>query len=331
MEKISVIVPVYKVEQYLQRCIDSILAQTYANLEVILVDDGSPDNCGEICDNYTLKDNRVRVIHKENGGASTARNRGLDQATGTCILFVDSDDYIDSTLVEDLYQVMQNTQADIAECGCRYVKDNWVQERENTGKISVFTNMEALEMLYFGPQQYGGLTIMPWGKLYRSELLRNIRFPEGLMSEDCLFTPMALYQAKRVTKLNKSLYNFYHGPVSVTRGGYRLNMVDSIEIFKRLVRFYQDKGVERYQRVAWDKLISNYYYNYYECYLRRKDVIYRQKALEIRAELLTQNKVIIQYVDSKMGIFLHYVFRYCPNIWFLIMWIGKKVKKLCKR
>ena len=121
MAVISVIVPVYKVEKFLDRCINSIIQQTFTNLEIILVDDGSPDRSGEICDEWKMKDKRIRVIHKENGGLSDARNKGLDVATGDYVAFIDSDDWIDPDMFQLLYDATQKYQADIAECSWRCI------------------------------------------------------------------------------------------------------------------------------------------------------------------------------------------------------------------
>ena len=123
---VSVIVPIYNVEKYLRKCVDSILNQTYKNLEIILVDDGSPDNCGNICDEYALSDSRIRIIHKKNGGLSDARNAGLDIARGNYILFVDSDDYIDETMVEKLYEALEKEKAEMSLCSFVYVNDDGV-------------------------------------------------------------------------------------------------------------------------------------------------------------------------------------------------------------
>ena len=118
MPEISVIVPVYKVEKYIHRCVDSILGQTFSDIQVILVDDGSPDTCGDICEEYARRDSRVRVIHKENGGLSDARNAGIPQADGKYIIFIDSDDFIEMDMLEYLYSNIRNANADMATCGC---------------------------------------------------------------------------------------------------------------------------------------------------------------------------------------------------------------------
>ena len=206
---ISIIIPIYKVEPYLRRCLDSVLAQTYTDLQIILVDDGSPDGCGAICDEYAAKDSRIEVIHQENRGLSGARNAGLALAKGEYIAFLDSDDYVDETMYEKLLQVLLENDADIAECGYRWVKPDVTYDRENTGKVDIYTNLEALEMLYFGDQMFGGISIVVWNKLYRAELFDDLCFAQGLNNEDVDFTPRALYKARRIAKLNENLYDGY--------------------------------------------------------------------------------------------------------------------------
>ena len=143
-EKISIIVPIYKVEKYLNRCVDSIINQSWQNLEIILVNDGSPDNSGIICDEYTKKDHRVRVIHKTNGGISDARNAGIEIATGDYIGFVDSDDFIHSEMFRDLYERMRKHNADIVQCSYRIAVDDKFIDPGEADNEKVINNLEAL-------------------------------------------------------------------------------------------------------------------------------------------------------------------------------------------
>lgn len=209
---VSVIVPVYKVEPFLRRCVDSLLSQTYQNLEIILVDDGSPDCCGQICDEYAAQDARVKVIHKENGGISSARNAGLEATTGDYITFVDSDDWIEPWAYEVLRKLIREHDADIAEGAMRFYRP-WKPERlflegKNTKKVTVYTNRQALEELYFGPQLFSNISVCVPCKLYRSSLMKDLRFVEGTRCEDVEFTPRALYYAKKIVKYDDTFYNY---------------------------------------------------------------------------------------------------------------------------
>lgn len=199
---ISVIVPIYKVENYLRQCIDSILRQTHKNLEIILVDDGSPDGCPAICDEYEKKDDRIKVIHKENGGLSDARNAGLEIATGEYIGFVDSDDWIMPDMYEYLLQGILGYQSEISYCGWVNAHEIWMDyQNEQTDKV--YTRETALNELFFDR-----LKNFAWNKLYKAELWREVRFPVGRNFEDILTTYKLFEQAKRITILKEPKYYY---------------------------------------------------------------------------------------------------------------------------
>ena len=187
MEKISIIIPVYKVERYLDRCIESVLQQSYSNLEVLLIDDGSPDNCGRLCDQWAEKDTRIRVIHKENGGLSDARNIGLVSATGDYIVFVDSDDFIAPDMVQNLYDALNLNAADMSICNIHYVDENGNSLPGNNKyspiRDEVITGFEAInrESDYY---HKGWYYLFAWNKLYKKSAFSEIRFPKGKLSED---------------------------------------------------------------------------------------------------------------------------------------------------
>ena len=168
--RISVVVPIYKVEKYIHKCIQSILAQTYKNLEIILVDDGSPDRCGAICDSYAKEDPRIKVIHKQNGGLSDARNAGIDAAEGGFIGFVDSDDYIAPQMYEQLIKQLVKYNADIAVCKSISVKENQEAVFTDSDTVRVYEDNAARAMIYDND-----FTVNAWNKLYRSKLFNNIQ------------------------------------------------------------------------------------------------------------------------------------------------------------
>ena len=180
---ISVIVPIYNVEQYLPRCIESILNQTYKNLEVILVDDGATDHCGSICDVYKEKDCRVRVIHKSNGGLSDARNAGLDRMTGEYVTCIDSDDFVSPFFVENLWLALEENHCDIA--------SSWFIEYHNGQIVPAGKVVDAQEVEVLAKNEYferllyqDGVEVSAWGKLYKSSLYQNVRYPVGKLYED---------------------------------------------------------------------------------------------------------------------------------------------------
>ena len=198
---ISIIVPIYNVEPYLRRCLDSIANQTYTNLEIILVDDGSTDKCGQICDEYASGDKRIIVIHKENGGLSDARNVGLDIAKGEFVLFVDSDDWIDTITCEKTIRLAIREQADIVCFGYYEVFPSAVQRLKRVDVGGEISKTEAVRRLIWGT----GVAV--WGKLYSRILFENIRFPKGRFFEDTAFTIRLYHLSKKIYLSN---YNFYY-------------------------------------------------------------------------------------------------------------------------
>ena len=203
MQKLSVIVPVYKVEPYIHKCVDSILGQTYTNLEVILVDDGSPDNCGKICDEYAAKNKRIKVIHKKNGGQADARNFGIEAATGEIIGFVDSDDYIEPNMYQEMIDYMQQNNLDIVCADTNQVKGNKIKFKPRYKKNYIWNKEEALcEILN------GNLDNAVWNKIYKSEVIGNIRFPKSRVYEDVATIYKFISNANKIGYISKPYY-FY--------------------------------------------------------------------------------------------------------------------------
>ena len=203
---VSVIVPVYKVESYLHRCVDSILAQTYTNLEIFLVDDGSPDNCGKICDEYAQKDNRIRVIHKCNGGQSDARNIGIDNMTGEWVVFVDSDDVLMKDYVETLLNLTIKNH-------CKIGVSSWMTSfdtdcitiNQPVYKEIVFSSMEGIEKMFY--QEL--FDTAPWAKIYHHSLFNlEIRFPSGLIYEDLGTIYLLFLHSDKIAFCNRITYNY---------------------------------------------------------------------------------------------------------------------------
>ena len=204
---ISVIVPVYKVEPYIHKCLDSILAQTYQNLEIILVDDGSPDSCGKICDEYVARDPRIKVIHKPNGGLSDARNAGLDVCTGEYIGFVDSDDWIEPHMYQRLYELIQQFNADMAFGG---VADDVLQGNiVRTVKTSDYGETPFAEDNVAAMRRYFHGSWAAWDKLYRAELFREIRYPVGEINEDEAIVLPLLDRCNAVCYTNEVFYHYH--------------------------------------------------------------------------------------------------------------------------
>ena len=234
---ISVIIPVYKVEEYLCRCVDSVLAQTYTNMEIILVDDGSPDHCPAMCDEYARQDSRVKVIHQENEGLSGARNAGIDMAQGQWLAFVDSDDYLEADFLERLYQACVDTGSDMSVCRWEYVRGEAIPEH-GTGEIRVYTGREMLANLYIPD---GAYFVVAWNKLYRKELFADIRYPLGRIHEDEATTYRIYDKVKKAAYVDRSLYGYFVTPVSITRG-FNPKRMDWVTAVAERMDFFEQKG-----------------------------------------------------------------------------------------
>lgn len=224
---ISVIVPVYNVEQYLCRCIDSILNQTYHDMEIILVDDGSTDTSGSICDNYANLDSRVRVLHKSNNGLSSARNAGLNIAIGEYIAFIDSDDSIDECFFSVLIKTINDFNSDIVECNRSDIYDNNMPNNLNEIDFepTLFNREDAMSELI--DNHFFKQTV--WNKLYTKKSIGDLRFEEGKIHEDEFFTWQVFCKNDKFVKINAPLYHYYHRPGSIMESGFSIRRHDIIE------------------------------------------------------------------------------------------------------
>ena len=236
---ISVVVPVYNVEQYLEKCINSILHQTYEHLEIILVDDGSPDNCGAICDSYSSLDQRIKVIHKRNGGLSDARNTGLDTASGELIAFIDSDDTIMPDMVENLYHRIETDRSDMAFCGYKQVSQNGAILSEVFLPDNVLTGFEALKVSY---ENQGVLFTIAWNKLYKKHLFHGIRFPVGKYHEDEFTTYKIIDRCVKISIVREALYVYFQRDNSIMQEAYSVKRLDGIEASYKRYIYYKNKG-----------------------------------------------------------------------------------------
>ena len=240
-ELISVVVPVYKVEEYLSRCVDSILGQTYCNIEVILVNDGSPDRCAEMCDEYSYKDPRVKVIHKKNGGLSDARNAGIEKAKGDYISFVDSDDWVHCEYIERLYRLLRSKGADIAVCNFMRTSKEDIEINLNGEDVFEFSNIEAL-------QQYSDRLYVPmvvsWGKLYNKQLFEDVRFPVGRIHEDEFTTHKLIFKARKIVFTTLPLLYYWQREDSIMGSGFKLkNKLDAIDALLERSVFFESIGL----------------------------------------------------------------------------------------
>ena len=241
MPAISVIVPVYKVEAFLRPCVDSILAQTFQDFELILVDDGSPDNCGAICDEYSAKDSCIRVIHQENGGLSAARNTGIDAARGEYLTFIDSDDYVREDYLARLLQIISSNGAEISVCGmCEFREDGPIPSRkEGDGSCTVVSGREAVLLQY---SDASPIRVSACCKLYHRNLFSEIRFPVGKLHEDQAVTPIVLFNAAKVAAISDPLYCYRHRGQSIMHSKFSLRRYDDVTGAQQCAAYFEQKG-----------------------------------------------------------------------------------------
>lgn len=256
---ISVVVPIYRVEKFLKRCVDSILNQTYKNIEVILVDDGSPDNCGLMCDEYKKQDHRVKVIHKANGGLSDARNYGTELASGNYITYIDSDDWVAEDYIEVLFKVIKHTNSDISVFPLHYVypdkKDNiFICLQNNDIKdVKCFDNCTAIEHMFYQKM----FDCCAPGKLYKTPLMKAIQFPKGKLYEDLFTTYKVFSNVNKIAFLDTNKYYYWQNQDSIMYQKFNKRRFDAVEAVDEIELFI----INKYPNIissALSKKFSNY-------------------------------------------------------------------------
>ena len=228
MPKISIVVPVYNVEQYLDKCVESILSQTFTDFELLLIDDGSKDSSGKLCDEIAKKDSRITVYHKPNGGLSDARNYGIDRANGEYLTFIDSDDYVEADYLEILINAMEQNGADLSISSHKAIYSNGTVLEKQTGEISLLTPKTALHRLLYDE----GIDLSAWAKLYKASLFKDVRFPKGRYFEDAATTYLLIDKAMSVAVHSKSTYNYMIRTDSITGSGFtpkKMHLITSPE------------------------------------------------------------------------------------------------------
>ena len=250
--KISVIVPVYKVEEYLEQCVDSLINQTMQEIEIILVDDGSPDRCGAICDCYAQKYPNITVIHQKNGGLSFARNQGLRIAKGEYISFVDSDDYVKENMLETLYNACMNSHTKMSACNFFYVINDTVQYKRETNDVLKFSSAGFLKKILSTENRIG---VVVWNKLFHRSLLKEDPFPEGKLYEDLGSTYKMILAAEEVAFVDTGLYlyrKFRKG--AITACIYSGRELDRIKFADEMAEYIKDNTPDIYKEAVIYKL-----------------------------------------------------------------------------
>lgn len=225
-EMVSVVVPIYGVEDYLENCVNSILNQTYKNIEIILVDDGSPDKCGKICDDYAILDSRVKVLHKKNGGLSDARNVGIEVACGKYITFIDSDDYISEDYISVLLKSLMEEDADISICKLKATSNlkEDVSSKTQEG-IFIYSTETAIEEMLYSKE----FSTSACGRMFCTNLFDDVRFPVGRYSEDLFTIYRIILQSKKIVFVKREAYFYYTRPGSITNEKFSIKQLDTID------------------------------------------------------------------------------------------------------
>lgn len=283
--KVSLILPVYNVEKYLPQCLDSIQKQSYKNMEIIIVNDGSTDGSGQICETFSKRDTRVKYIQKKNGGLSSARNVGLKYAVGDYIVFVDSDDFIRSGMISSLVEVMECSHADIACCNyevCNEQSGVIYSHKINIKSMQVFTRQQAIDVLFYETffQCYA------WNKMYKKELFTDIKYPEGRLYEDIVTTYRLFRSSEMIAFIPDSLYCYRRREGSITQKQFKPKSYDLIDSINEVIEQNQDNRAvlagcaiyylyfidEMIKHNVWDKDV---YHKYQAIVKKTKNDIYR--------------------------------------------------------
>lgn len=259
---ISVIVPIYNVEKYLEKCLKSIINQTYKKLEIILIDDGSTDNSGKICDNYISLDKRIVVVHKKNGGLSDARNVGINMSSGKYITFVDSDDFIDQRMYEILYKNIKNTNSDISICKYyKFEQEEEIVEYTMKEKLTIYEKDDILNHMY---DDYLN-TIVAWNKLYKKTIFKNIQYPKGEILEDAAIIHYILNIADKVVYSNLELY-FYRQRENSIMATLNINEIVELDYIYNRIQFLKDEN--KTQMLVYKLTLKKYLLRFRDLYFK---------------------------------------------------------------
>lgn len=285
---ISIVIPVYKVEKYLRRCIESVLSQTYKYYELILVNDGSPDACPKICDEYASLHKNITVVHKENEGVSAARNSGIELAKGKYITFIDSDDFVDKSFLEVLVSALEINNVAISMCSYLRVTDSFqpIKSNENEHTHIFINDMEAMDMLLDDQSKCA-----PWGKLYDIKLFDDVRFPVGKIMEDMFVMPTIFKKAKCLAIISQELYYYNQEGESITRSNFnynKLDMVDAASFWQKHTGLYYPDLLEKASIHFFTVLINNCMY-----LTKAKDSYGKLKYNDYKNEILNSYNYII--------------------------------------
>lgn len=314
---ISIIIPVYNTGKYLQECVNSVLQQSYTNIEIILVDDGSTDESGCLCDKYHEQDSRVKVIHKKNGGLSEARNKGIEKATGQYLMFIDSDDVVNREMISKLYNNIIKFQADISICSMWWKVNEAEQEVEQNQTIitRLYEGAEIKKLLYGNDCITPVETVVAWNKLYKAELFDEIRYPVGRFHEDEFVIHHLLAKSKRVVYTNEKLYYYMQREGSITNKFSVKRICDVVDAYTERIQFWdkiekKDDGFLLQVTVSWLGALKSAYEG-----LNANNKEHRKARKYIRTKIQKNRKLLKHSkIYGKKFYFLALMWGYAPRI-----------------
>lgn len=325
MPKVSVIVPIYKVEPYLRRCVDSILMQTFMDFELILVDDGSPDNCGAICDEYAQKDSRVHVIHQANGGLSAARNAGIDwvfaHSDSRWLTFVDSDDWIHPLMLEKLYHAVLEHNVKVSICGY-----------EATGGDIHWTNADAVQARLWPVERFyvecNVNATVAWGKLYHRDCFAEIRYPVGKIHEDEYVTYRILFAYEHVAVIDMPMYAYFLNPEGIIRSEWTVKRLDGLRAFDEQIIFLKKNRFMNAYEIKAKRFIEYLLYQYQIVSMNTDGRVKIKNQLRIKAYIvktLIRDRATHPFNDQNI-----WLYEKCFPVKMCLYWYGKAILRKLK-
>ena len=287
-ELISVIIPIYNVELYLRDSIESILAQTYTNLEIILIDDGSTDHSGEICDEYKVKDKRIRVIHQENHGIAYVRNRGVKEAQGKYLCWIDSDDYISASMIEELYEHLIETDADMSICNyTQGYEREYRFECDAKEDIQIFDYKKGLELIYES-HKFSFIMAASWAKIIKKSLYEGLEYPNGKIFEDIYMSHKLISKCNKIVYTDKIMYYYYQWPESILGKKLHKAKLDYLGAFEERIHFYHELGFDKLSEEARIQYLHALMWEY----SRAKDILHdKEMVVKIKKEYRKYYKI----------------------------------------